>query len=70
MKEALIMRFMARTLPVQQVKPLLKVVALVVQNLAMTIAAHAKAAPKVDGSMIKSSPMERVKGILARNRNH
>ena len=70
MKEALRVRFMARTLPVQQVKPLLKVVPLVVQNMVMTTAAHAKAAPKVDGSMIKSSPMERVKGILARNRNH
>ena len=70
MKEALRVRFMARTLPVQHVKPLLKVVPLVAQNFVMTIAAHAKAAPKVDGSMTKSSPMERVKGILARNRNH
>ena len=70
MEEARIMRFMAKTLPMQQVKPLLKVVALVVQNLVMTTAAHAKAAPKADGSTIKSSPMESVQGILGRNRNH
>ena len=43
------------------VKPLLKVVLFVVQNFAMTIIAHAKSAPKVDGSMIKASSMERVK---------
>ena len=64
MKEALIMRFMAKTLPMQQVKPLLKVVPLVVQNLVMSTAAHAKAAPKVDGSMAKYSAMERVNDAL------
>ena len=45
----------------QPVKPLLKVVLLVVQNFVMTIIAHAKSAPKTDGSMTKASSMECVK---------